>query len=181
MLRSSQNTPWLGEGQVEINGCWIIRIPFLCLMKESLFKSVWVFPPVWKLFNAFLVRYSSFSFCFLMSKECLYALFWNHFRGSLGRIQTTDLGRSYFPKHECYEGSWRDSKNGWFHTSSEKRGGNSIQCPKKVTVTSHPFTSDYVWWWSLHFLFNLDTRSINHLLKWCHDTPNCLPRHDWSW
>lgn len=49
MLRSSQNTPWLGEGQVEINGRWIIRIPFLCLMKESLYKWVWVFPPVWKL------------------------------------------------------------------------------------------------------------------------------------
>lgn len=153
MLRSSQNTPWLGEGQVDINGCWIIRIPFLCLMKESLYKWAWVFPPVWKLFNTFLVHYSSFSFCFLMSKVCLYALFWNHFRGSLGWIQTTDLGRSYFPKHECYEGRFMTGFKKWMISYFlRKTWAIGKQCPKQVSITSHPLRPDYVWWWPLHFL-----------------------------
>lgn len=75
-------------------------------------------------------HYSSFSFCFLMSKVCLYALFWNHFRGSLGRIETTDLGRSYF-MNVLRVGSWRDSKNGWFHSPQKNGVGLAYNVPKK--------------------------------------------------
>ena len=153
---------------------WVLdyKDPFLCLMKESLYQWVWVFTPVWKLFNTFLVHYSSFSFCFLMSKVCLYALFWNHFRGSLGWIQTTDLGRSYFPKHECYEGRFMTGFKKWMISYFLRITGAYWQTMSQTSKYNKPsLETRLCLMMATSLSFNLGARSINHLLEKSHDTP----------